>query len=428
MSRRSPRRGGGVAWSPPAGHGCPLRPAHSCRFRAALFEAECQPGAASAVAAEFAAIPQVFSVNITTGTDNLYAFVVAADQPLLAELVVDTLPAIAGAEPGAIGADHPIVQRHSLAAGRSEPRPGSGGNARAGENHPAHEFDEFDRELFLALQRDGRLSFRDLAAAVGRPEPTVRRRMGLLTHAGMLAFRTDFARVQAGWPTAVALKLSVTGSAVAAVGRTLVRYPETRFCVAVTGGGAADLFVTMQLHNVSDLDPVIHRLSAEHPGVAVLDTRVVLRSRQVLGTAARTRRPRTGRRPGGPLGAGLRIRVLSRAIGRAKCSCHERCSRFCRSDQSSRNLPDTWTQSEYNPACDDPVEPLGERTWAAIAAVAVAKSGPQPQAGATTESALRARRRQYPARATSPDAGGRARRASRGDRRQLRVHRDPAEA
>ena len=146
------------------------------------------------------------------------------------------------------------------------------------KTNPAHEFDAFDRELFLALQRDGRLSFRDLAAAVERPEPTVRRRLGLLTHAGMLAFRTDFARVQAGWPTAVALKLSVTGSAVAAVGRTLVRYPETRFCVAVTGGGAANLFVTMQLHHVSDLDPVIHRLSAEHPGVALLDTRVVLRS------------------------------------------------------------------------------------------------------------------------------------------------------
>jgi DNA-binding Lrp family transcriptional regulator len=146
------------------------------------------------------------------------------------------------------------------------------------KTNPAHEFDAFDRELFLALQRDGRLSFRDLAAVVGRPEPTVRRRIGLLTQAGMLAFRADFARVQAGWPTGVALKLSVNGSAVAAVGRALVRYPETRFCVAVTGAGAANIFVTMQLHNVSALDPVIHRLSAEHPGVAVLDTRVVLRS------------------------------------------------------------------------------------------------------------------------------------------------------
>jgi len=65
-------------------------------LRAAVFEAECQPGAASVVADEFASIPQVFSANITTRPENLYAFVIAADQPLLAALVVDRLPAIAG--------------------------------------------------------------------------------------------------------------------------------------------------------------------------------------------------------------------------------------------------------------------------------------------------------------------------------------------
>ena len=252
-------------------------------LRAALFEAECQPGAASAVAAEFAAIPQVFSVNITTGPDNLYAFVIAADQPLLAALVVDTLPAIAGLNRVQSALMTQLFSGTRWRLGGLSPDQVRAVTPEPAKAIPAHEFDEFDRELFLALQHDGRLSFRDLAAAVGRPEPTVRRRMGLLTHAGMLAFRTDFARVQAGWPTAVALKLSVTGSAVAAVGRTLVRYPETRFCVELTGGGAANIFVTMQLHNVSDLDPVIHRLSAEHPGVAVLDTRVVLRSLKSWG-------------------------------------------------------------------------------------------------------------------------------------------------
>jgi DNA-binding Lrp family transcriptional regulator len=247
-------------------------------MRAALFEAECQPGAAPAVASEFAAIPQVFSVNITTGQDNLYAFVIAADQPLLAALVVDMLPAITGLNRVQSALMTQLFSGTRWRLGGLSPDQVRAVTPEPAKTSPAHEFDEFDRELFLALQCDGRLSFRDLAAAVGRPEPTVRRRLGLLTHAGMLAFRTDFARVQAGWPTAVALKLSVTGSAVAAVGRTLVRYPETRFCVAVTGGGAANIFVTMQLHNVSDLDPIIHRLSAEHPGVAVLDTRVVLRS------------------------------------------------------------------------------------------------------------------------------------------------------
>ncbi|HME16328.1 MAG TPA: AsnC family transcriptional regulator [Mycobacterium sp.] len=252
-------------------------------LRAALFEAECQPGAAAAVAAEFASIPQVFSVNITTGPDNLYAFVVAADQPLLAALVVDRLPAIAGLNRVQSALMTQLFSGTRWRLGGLSPDQVRAVTPEPAKAIPAHEFDEFDRELFLALQHDGRLSFRDLAAAVGRPEPTVRRRMGLLTHAGMLAFRTDFARVQAGWPTAVALKLSVTGSAVAAVGRTLVRYPETRFCVELTGGGAANIFVTMQLHTVSDLDPVIHRLSAEHPGVAVLDTRVVLRSLKSWG-------------------------------------------------------------------------------------------------------------------------------------------------
>ena len=247
-------------------------------LKAALFEAECEPGTAPTVADEFASIPQVFSVNITTGQDNLYAFVVAADQPLLAALVVDTLPAIAGLNRVQSALITELFSGTRWRLGGLSPDQVRAVTPEPAKTNPAHGFDEFDRELFLALQRDGRLSFRDLAAVVGRPEPTVRRRIGLLIQAGMLAFRTDFARVQAGWPTGVALKLSANGSAVAAVGRALVRYPETRFCVAVTGAGAANIFVTMQLHNVSDLEPVIHRLLAEHPGVAVLDTRVVLRS------------------------------------------------------------------------------------------------------------------------------------------------------
>lgn len=246
--------------------------------KAALFEAECEPGAAESVATQFAARPHVFSVNITTGRDNLYALLVAADQPLLSELVVDTLPAIAGLHRVRSSL---ITQLFSGTRWRLGGL--SSGQVRAVTPEPAttgqvHGFEEFDREIFLALQHDGRLSSRDLAAAVGRPEPTVRRRVSLLTRTGLLAFRTDFARVEAGWQTGVAVKLRVAGSGVADVGRTLVEYPETRFCVATTGGGAANLFVTMQLHELSALDAVIHRLLAEYPAVAVLDTRVVLRS------------------------------------------------------------------------------------------------------------------------------------------------------
>jgi DNA-binding Lrp family transcriptional regulator len=246
--------------------------------KSALFEAECEPGSAQSIAGEFASRPQVFSVNITTGKDNIYALLVAADQRLLSGLIVDVLPAAAGL----LRVQSSLITE--LFSGTRWRLGGlSSGQVRAVTPEPAvtaqvHEFDEFDRELFLALQRDGRLSCRDLAAAVGQSEPVVRRRVSLLTRSGLLAFRTDFARVEAGWLTGVALKLRVSGSPVAAVGRTLVQYPETRFCVATVGNEAANLFVTMQLHKLSDLDAAIHRLLAEYPGVTVQDTRVVLRS------------------------------------------------------------------------------------------------------------------------------------------------------
>jgi DNA-binding Lrp family transcriptional regulator len=229
------------------------------------------------VTAELAARPQVFSVNITTGADNIYALLAAADQPLLAELIVDVLPPVAGI----LGVRSTLITK-PFSGTRWRLGGLSSGQVRAVKPEPAttaqvHTFDEFDRELFLALQRDGRLSFRDLAAAVGHSERVVRLRLGLLSRTGLLAFRTDFARVEAGWLTSVALKLRVSGSPVAAVGRTLVQYPQTRFCVATVGDGAANLFVTMQLHQLTDLDGVTAQLMAEYPDVTVLDTRVVLR-------------------------------------------------------------------------------------------------------------------------------------------------------
>ena len=45
-----------------------------------LFEAECDPSTAPAVAARLAQVPQVFSVHITTGRYNVYALVVSCER------------------------------------------------------------------------------------------------------------------------------------------------------------------------------------------------------------------------------------------------------------------------------------------------------------------------------------------------------------
>jgi hypothetical protein len=48
------------------------------------------------MAAQLAAVPQVFSVHITTGRYNTYALVVAADEHVMARLLIDVLPAMSG--------------------------------------------------------------------------------------------------------------------------------------------------------------------------------------------------------------------------------------------------------------------------------------------------------------------------------------------
>jgi DNA-binding Lrp family transcriptional regulator len=241
-----------------------------------LFEAECEPSAAPAVAAQFACVPQVFSTHITTGRYNVYGLLVAADERALAQLLVEVLPCVKGIH---------AVQTASVFQLFSGTywRLGAITAAQAREvAQPAlpsthRDFDGFDRQLYLALQQDGRLSYRDLAAQLDTSELVARRRIQLLMRCRALTFRTDFARAAAGWPTNVVLLLRVdTETAVAEVGRTLVLWPETRVCAAVLGGDA-HLFVTVQVHHLSALDGFVTRLHQAFRGVVVLSSRVVLR-------------------------------------------------------------------------------------------------------------------------------------------------------
>jgi DNA-binding Lrp family transcriptional regulator len=242
----------------------------------ALFEAECEPGMGQAVADRLALVPQVFSVHLTTGRVAVYALVVAADQPMLARLLLEVLPGVGGlrgVQSSALVRLFSGTRWRLGALGREQAQAVSDGRAVAGMRSV---FDEDDRRLYLALQQDGRMGFRDLTAVVGRSESAVRRRVERLVRSGLLAFRTDFARSEAGWPISVALKLRVSEAAVVGVGRALVQWPEVRVSAALIGG-SANLFVTVQLHELAAVDGVVARLNREFPGVSVVDSRLALR-------------------------------------------------------------------------------------------------------------------------------------------------------
>src|SRR6202453_590300 len=61
--------------------------------------------------------------------------------------------------------------------------------------------------------------------------------------------------------------------------------------------------------------------------------------------------------------------------------------------------------TNYSPACDDPVRPLGRRPREAIASATDAGPKPWTHASETAEPALRARRRPSPAGAPSREIG-----------------------
>jgi DNA-binding Lrp family transcriptional regulator len=248
----------------------------------ALIEAECDPGQTGTVAARWAAVPQVASVHITSGRYNVYGLVVAADESMLARLIVDILPGVAGVRAVQTATMVRLFSGTFWRLGAISAHQASDVSLPA-EGPVRHAFDDFDRQLYLVLQQDGRLSYRELGVRLECSELAARRRLQVLTRSGLVRFRTDFARAEAGWPVHVVLMLALPADTAAAeVGRTLVTWAETRVCAAIIGG-ATQLFLTVQVHELGAVDGVIARLRQTFPGVTVLNTRAVLRPVKSFG-------------------------------------------------------------------------------------------------------------------------------------------------
>jgi DNA-binding Lrp family transcriptional regulator len=136
-------------------------------------------------------------------------------------------------------------------------------------------FEDLDHALYLALQRDGRAHYRDLARELGTSEQLVRRRLASLSRRGMLTFRTDFTRGEGGWPAQLMLWLAVPDTALEQAGAEISAWPQTRICLSVVG--PANMFVMLQLHHLGELSAVCERLRASSPAAVITDQRVVLR-------------------------------------------------------------------------------------------------------------------------------------------------------
>ncbi|WP_210716742.1 Lrp/AsnC family transcriptional regulator [Amycolatopsis acididurans] len=242
----------------------------------AVCEIEAVPGQAHDVARALAGMPHVVSVYLTSGDHDLAALVFAAGMRELTALLLGIPAAVAGI---ARVRTHVGIAWYSDAqwrlgaiSSREEREVRDGTRPGQPSLWRGQVYSEQDRALYLALQPDGRARYRDLAARLDTPEHLVRRRIAELVRRELLAFRTDFARGEGGWPAQVILWLSAPGDSLHDAGLAIGAWRETRICLSVVG--TANLFVVVQLHRLAELGDLLARLG---PGVAVTDQRVVLR-------------------------------------------------------------------------------------------------------------------------------------------------------
>jgi len=97
------------------------------------------------------------------------------------------------------------------------------------------EVDDADRALLELLAVDGRVPYAELAARTRLSESTVRRRLDLLRHNGVVSYQVDIAAALLGYGTQARLWLTVPPHALTEVGRRLAEHEETSFVAATTG-------------------------------------------------------------------------------------------------------------------------------------------------------------------------------------------------
>jgi DNA-binding Lrp family transcriptional regulator len=94
---------------------------------------------------------------------------------------------------------------------------------------------EGDAGLFAALALDGRAGYPELAAAAGRSESTVRRRLEHLRESRALFFDVEIDSALLGYQAEVVLWLTVPPAELVAVAEQLSHQPEAVFTAATSG-------------------------------------------------------------------------------------------------------------------------------------------------------------------------------------------------
>lgn len=240
-----------------------------------------RPGAAIAVARAMAARPDISWVTVSAGAGEVTCALSTASAEDRDALLLQGLPRASQVEGVAtatilhVFADGQATEWHGLpdALSVEEGRLIGGASmrrrgGRAGDAGGAALGPE-DDDLLRVLTRDGRASWRTLAAVTGRSEAQVARRVEALLASGALFTDVEVAPVLLGFRTWAMLWVSAAPGALDRVGTAVARHPETAYVAAVTG--TSNLVVSVLCRDNDELYRYLTRRVGTIEGVRDLE-------------------------------------------------------------------------------------------------------------------------------------------------------------
>ncbi|GAU67895.1 putative AsnC family transcriptional regulator [Streptomyces sp. NBRC 110611] len=157
----------------------------------------------------------------------------------------------------------------------------------AAEFGTSGELSDVDERLMTALQRDGRASHTELAAATGWSAATVARRLTALQAGGALFFDLEFDDALYGATTQALLWLTVAPTHLERVATSLARHDELAFVAATTG--RTNVVAHALCPDPAALHHYLTRRLGSHDAIHALETAPVLRTVKGAGLLPRRR-------------------------------------------------------------------------------------------------------------------------------------------
>ena len=142
--------------------------------------------------------------------------------------------------------------------------------------HGTIELDDVDRRIMKLLRHDARLSYAHVARTVGLSEPTVRKRIDRLVHAGAIINAARINPAPIGFPIDAMIGISVVRGRVKEVGRKLAQMENVAYVAYVAGN--FDIIIEAFLPHTEGLFKFLNEDLEKIDGIASTQTWNVLRT------------------------------------------------------------------------------------------------------------------------------------------------------